>query len=169
MSTSGPTLRPAAESDVPTLIEVARRAWLSAFAQTAPFEILQAWFQQNREPSWYAVHWAAMTVGLLDGAVVGLIQPAGDQVNGLWVLPAVHSRGVGTALLLHAERQIRQAGHSRSWLTCSAYNRSAERFYLARGYRTTRRMTEQFGGIAEPMLVMEKLLPAEETPDREAR
>jgi GNAT superfamily N-acetyltransferase len=46
--------------------------------------------------------------------VLGEVQPAGDEVNGLWVDPAAQGRGVGTALLGYAEGVIAAAGHDRA-------------------------------------------------------
>lgn len=157
------TVRPATEADVPRLVEVARRAWLSAFAQHAHFAILQEWFRLDREPGWYASHWPAMTVAELDGLVQGLVQPAEDEVNGLWVHPEVHGLGLGSRLLAAAEEQIRRGGHRRAWLTCSCYNPGARGFYAARGYRELRRHTEQFGSVQEEVLVLGRELtpPAE--------
>jgi Acetyltransferase (GNAT) family len=102
-------LRPAQETDVPRLIEIARRAWLSAFAQNAPFE-------------------------------------------------AAQGRGIGFRLLSEAERQIGATGFDRAWLTCSAYNSRAQRFYERSGYRVVERFVERFGEVDEPVLRMEKAL-----------
>ena len=40
-------LRLAREADLPVLIELARRSWLSAFAQTAPFSLIAWWAREN--------------------------------------------------------------------------------------------------------------------------
>ena len=153
------TLRPAAEADLPRLVEIARRSWLSAFAQTLPFEAIRDWVAADRAPGWYATYWPTMTVAELGGEIVGLVQPAADEVNGLWVHPSVQGRGVGARLLAEAERQIAAAGHGKAWLTCSGVNPRAQGFYAARGYRVVRRYTEPFPcGYPEEMLVYERAL-----------
>ena len=149
-------LRPAREADVPELIEIARRAWLSAFAQTAPFGMLQTWFALDREPGWYTEQWPAMTVAEAAGAVVGLVQPRNDEVNGLWVHPRAQGAGLGARLLEEAEHQIASAGHSVAWLTCSTFNPRAQAFYERCGYRVTRRYTERFGNMDEEIVRLEK-------------
>jgi ribosomal protein S18 acetylase RimI-like enzyme len=150
------SLRSASERDVSVLVDIARRAWLSAFAQTVPFPMIQAWIAMDREPAWYASYWAMMTVAEFDGKIVGLVQPKDAEVNGLWVHPSAQGRGLGACLLAEAERQIASAGHHTSWLKCSAFNPRAQSFYSRYGYRVTRRVVEPFAGIDEEMLVFEK-------------
>ena len=110
------TLRPAHESDVPALVEVARRSWLSAFA-AAPAAFIQERQARDFEREWYPRYWRDMTVAEEDGVLLGVVQPMHDEVNGLWVEPFAQGRGVGSALLRHAEQQIAAAGFGRVWLT----------------------------------------------------
>jgi GNAT superfamily N-acetyltransferase len=97
--------------------------------------------------------------------LLGVVQPESDEVNGLWVAPEAQGRGVGTALLRHAERLIAAAGYKRAWLTCSGFNPGAARFYLARGYQEVSRTTKDRGeGLVEELLTFERwLVPNPET------
>ena len=149
MAVSALTLRGATEADVPPLVDIARRSWLSAFETSAPPAFIERWRGKDRETAWYAAYWPAMTVAELDGVPIGLVQPSDDEVNGLWVAPEAQRRGVGSALLAHAERQIAVSGHERAWLSCSEYNPRALAFYISRGYREVRRQSE----VLEPELV----------------
>jgi ribosomal protein S18 acetylase RimI-like enzyme len=100
-----------------------------------------------------------MTVAECDGALLGVVQPMGDEVNGLWVEPAAQGRGIGTTLLQHAERRIAAAGHARVWLTCSGFNPAAVRFYIARGYNEVSRVAKDRGqGVVEELLTFERWL-----------
>jgi [ribosomal protein S18]-alanine N-acetyltransferase len=153
------TLRPARESDVPALIGLARRSWLSAFADSAPAEFVQEWLARDFESAWYSAHWRSMTVAEDDGLLLGLVQPMSDEINGLWVEPAAQGRGIGSALLEHGEREIAAAGYGRAWLSCSGFNVNAQRFYLARGYREVRRETKvRTGGVVEEIVIYERPL-----------
>jgi ribosomal-protein-alanine N-acetyltransferase len=152
-------LRPARESDLPALIALAKRSWRGAFA-AAPEVFVNDWLARGFEEDWYPKHWPAMTVAEADGGVLGLVQPEGDEVNGLWVDPAAQGRGVGTALLAHGEAVIAAAGFERVWLSCSGFNAKALSFYLARGYTRTRVETKsRVGGVVEEMVYFDRDLP----------
>src|SRR5262245_44482857 len=151
-------LRPARESDLPALIELAKRSWLSGFTE-APAAFVQEWLDRDFERDWYPRHWPSMTVAEVDGVILCVVQPMADEINGLWVDPAAQGRGVGSALLTHGEAQIIAAGYDRAWLSCSGFNLKGQRFYLARGYSLFRSETRQRGsGVVEEMLYYERQL-----------
>lgn len=153
------SLRPATEGDVVLLVHVARQSWLSAFEGSAPPVFVERWRVKDTEPAWYARYWPDMVVADLDGTPVGLVQPSADEVNGLWVVPEAQGKGVGTALLLEAERQISAAGYDRAWLTCSGFNPRALAFYLRRGYSETRRQSEELEpGLVDNTIILERSL-----------
>lgn len=154
-------IRPAVAADVAQLVAIARRAWLSAFAGRAPAELVAHWRATDREPAWYARYWPDMLVAEVEGGPVGLAQPAQDEVNGLWVDPTWHRRGVGTRLLSAAEDHIRADGHSRAWLTCSAFNQPAAAFYRSRGYVLERQQAQLHpSGVPEALLIFARQLSA---------
>jgi len=135
------SLRPAAEKDVDELIELARRSWLSAFAQTAPWPVIESWVVADRTSAHYRKHWQDMLVLEEAGRILGLVQPLEAEINGLWVHPASQGTGAGTRLLHAGEDAIRAAGHGTAWLRCSALNPRALAFYAKRGYVEKRRVT----------------------------
>jgi [ribosomal protein S18]-alanine N-acetyltransferase len=139
----GRSVRPAREDDLERLIEIARRSWLSAFAQTAPFALIEWWVRTDRTTALYREHWPEMLVLEDSGLIIGLVQPIDAEINGLWVHPDWQGRGAGTALLRTGEEIVRRAGHSAAWLTCSAFNGKALEFYRRRGYLETARERER--------------------------
>jgi GNAT superfamily N-acetyltransferase len=133
-------LRPARGDDVDALIELARRSWLSAFAQTAPFAIIDAWVRADRTTAIYRTYWKDMLLLEAGGTILGLVQPKEAEINGLWVHPDHQGKGAGTRLLHAGEDVIRRGGHSVAWLHCSALNPRALAFDVKRGYVETRRV-----------------------------
>ena len=153
------TIRPATEADVPRMIEVFRRSFLSAFGFTAPFALLQQWIANNRENVLYPAQWAQMFVLDVDGTIAGLMQPTVDEIDGLWIHPAYQGHGIGSSLLAFGEGVIRDRGYRRAWLTCSSYNQHALDFYRARGYTVFRTIrTLHDCGIDEESFAMERSL-----------
>jgi len=132
------TIRPSRAADLDALIDIGRRSWLSAFAQTAPFDLIVWWVREDRTNVFYRECWPAMMVLEEDGALIGLVQPKDDEINGLWVHPAHQGTGAGKILLRAGEDIIRSAGHQAVWLTCSGFNEKALHFYRGRGYVETR-------------------------------
>ena len=63
--------------------------------------------------------------------VVGWVEVSGATIESLYVSPAAARLGVGSSLLTHAERQIRDAGASIAYLDASP---NAKAFYARRGY-----------------------------------
>jgi putative acetyltransferase len=67
-----------------------------------------------------------------ESKVVGWVEVGGATIESLYVSPAAARLGVGSSLLIHAEREIRDAGASIAYLDASP---NAEAFYARRGYR----------------------------------
>jgi len=61
-----------------------------------------------------------------------MVEVGGATIVSLYVSPAAARLGVGSSLLTHAERKIRDAGASIAYLDASP---NAEAFYARRGYR----------------------------------
>lgn len=143
------------------LIELARRSWLSAFAQTTPFSLIVWWAREDPMTGWYQQHWRQMTVLEEDGTIIGLVQQAKAEISGLWVHPAHQAKGAGTLLLRAGEEAILGAGHRKAWLECSAFDPRALAFYQRRGYaETTRRRHTHRSGIEIEDVILERALGA---------
>lgn len=87
-----------------------------------------------------------VTIALIDGRPVGYVvaYPRGDHlhVENIAVLPGLQGRGVGTALLDHAEAQARAAGLAAVELYTNAAMVENLSYYPRRGYATTGRRRE---------------------------
>ncbi|HEX4825091.1 MAG TPA: GNAT family N-acetyltransferase [Candidatus Polarisedimenticolaceae bacterium] len=152
-------LRPARRDDLEAMIETARRSWLSAFAQTAPFELIAWWTATDRARALYEASWNEMHVLRDGGLVAGILHVKDAEINGLWVHPLLQGRGIGAALLCSGEGMIRAAGHDRAWLTCSGFNERALAFYRRHGYgEKQRERTVHASGVSLEDIRMERTL-----------
>ena len=68
----------------------------------------------------------------VEGAVIGWVEIDQDRVAALYVSPSCSRRGVGSALLAHAETSIQGSGYATARLESS---QNALDFYLRRGFR----------------------------------
>ena len=69
-----------------------------------------------------------------DGETVGFVAVSADEVTLVYVAAEHRGRGVADALLDHAEKAIRDAGHGIAWLAVVDGNARARRFYERRGW-----------------------------------
>jgi len=97
--------------------------------------------------------------------VIGFCCYAAGEVAALYILPQWTGRGIGSALLGRAERDIEAAGHERIRVVAAL---NSVGFYLARGYREIRRHDwKTRGGLIVAAVDMEK--PAGPTPAARGR
>jgi ribosomal protein S18 acetylase RimI-like enzyme len=88
----------------------------------------------EREPwaAWLGERLAGFLVLSFKGPFIGYVQLLG-------VAAGLRGRGLGAALLAHAEQRI--FGHTPNVFLCvSSFNEPAQRFYASRGYRTVGRL-----------------------------
>ncbi|WDR05725.1 GNAT family N-acetyltransferase [Devosia rhodophyticola] len=129
-------LRRAGVGEAPILAAVGIGAWsASAFAdfdrgRTDRFELETEFCRFCRE---YA---HLITVAWRDDRALGWGAREHDdfRISDLWVTPSAQGQGVGAALLVKLENDIRKAGHRFAELETYAGNSGAIRFYRRQGY-----------------------------------
>ena len=147
--------RRAVESDIPALIDLAQRSWLSGNCELAPMEAVRHWMEEDHESRRYPEIWPKVTVAEHRSRILG---------SDLWVHPSFQRRGIGSLLLQVCEEEIRRAGHAVSRLRYTEYNVAAPLFYRARGYREVSRSPDRLpSGRTRDIIVMEKGLTAPRT------
>ena len=145
-------LRPAHINDIATLTQIRRVAILTLAAPTLGQEAAQRWADAappNRVQLALERHqvWVAEIIG----EPVGGVEVDGDHIAGMYVQPQHAGQGIGSALLAHAEGEIRADGYPTVRLEASW---NAEEFYLRWGYlplgvrsvEEERPMIKWFGG-----------------------
>lgn len=138
-------IRPARAEDVPALIDLTRRAWLSGNCELAPIEAVRHWVAEDFESRWYAEEWHRVHLALVGGRPAGLVLVEEAEVGGLWVHPSFQRRGIGSRLMDLGEDAIRTAGHAQARLQYSEWNVAAPLFYRARGYVESGSFSDMFG------------------------
>lgn len=153
------TTRSAIKTDVPGLIDLAQRSWLSGNCELAPIQVVRDWIEADSEGERFSEIWPKVTVAEQGSRILGLTSTDGREIADLWVHPSFQRRGIGSTLLQVAEEEIQLAGHHTVRLCYTEYNVAAPRFYRANGYTEAGRSPERLScGILRDVIVMEKKL-----------
>jgi GNAT superfamily N-acetyltransferase len=134
-------IRAAAAADIPQLLTLVRRYWdhegIAGFdalrIELVLKELLGA--GRARGAAWVAEHDGTLC-GYLLVVLLLSIEHQGQmgEIDELFVLPQVRSRGIGRALLSAAEAWLLERGCVRLQLQLNKTNRSARIFYERHGY-----------------------------------
>ena len=155
----GISFRAAEDRDVPAMIEVGRKAFLFAFWELSPIEVIRDWVAQDFEGREYPNLWPITNLATVDDRPVAIIGVRDNYVAGVWIHPNYHRRGIGSRLMFDAEEESRRNGHGKMWLETSEYNAGAPDFYRAIGYtRVSERRVTLSTGISERLTRFEKAL-----------
>ncbi len=150
-------LRRARHIDASTLTGIRRDAILVLATPEIGDQRARTWAENSAEERVLrAIDQHVVWLAECDGAVVGWVEIDRDRVEGIYVHPDFACRGIGSALLLHAEGLIRDSGYTAAALEASW---NAEEFYLRRGYvpqskrpaDAGRPMLKPLGGSAVPV------------------
>ncbi len=131
-------LRPAEQSDVPTLVRLLRRSWLVTWAPELPFEAVRAFASSDPARLHAENEWRNFIVATRDDVLIGMMHVAGDQIVDLHVDPAFWNEGAGSKLLEAAEQKAARV-HRIVRLEVRAFNARARGFYARHGWSEVRR------------------------------
>lgn len=152
-------LRQASVDDLPLLWELRTRAVAEACAAHYSEAVLDVWIASPPPDSLRGLFADGDGVVAIEGDTMlgyAVWNAASGEVDGLFVEPAQHGRGIG-AMLMHAiETLARDAGCERLVLSASL---NAVPFYLRAGFVAVREeMYPHRSGIGIPSVFMEKQL-----------
>jgi len=164
-------IAPACESDLPAISALAGRIWRAfypAILSTAQIEYMLAQMyalDTLRDELRSGIRYERLLVnGELAGfASYGLAAlPGTFKLHKLYLHPDCHGRGLGSLLLRHCERAVRDAGASRMVLNVNKHNTRAIAAYQRNGYQTTEAVVVDIGGgFVMDDYVMTKALDAD--------
>jgi ribosomal protein S18 acetylase RimI-like enzyme len=140
-------IRPAVPGDLEAVAEVHQRARQAAYAGFLPADALAA-MTARKLRTWWARRFSAeaadhrMAVlergGVVGFSYVGPANSGGDPSTGelyaLHVHPALQGRGLGRALIRHAQGTLADLGYREAVLWVLADNAPARRFYARGGW-----------------------------------
>jgi GNAT superfamily N-acetyltransferase len=129
-------IRAAVEEDIPALIELFKETIPEVYGQILPKEILEPWIEGERLREDVGHLWHYMIVAEEADNIVAASARIEDLIALLWVHPAHHKKGIGSALLNIVERDVIKSGYETAKLDCFSKNDRAMRFYLNRGWES---------------------------------
>jgi putative acetyltransferase len=157
-------LRPFLPADAPLLGEIFRASIAELTGEDYSEAQQEAWAAAADDEDAFAARLGKQLtlVGTLQGSPVGFISLAGpEQIDMLYVHPAVVGQGIGSMLFDAVEKLAKSRGASR--LTVEASD-SASDFFQHRGFVAQRRNTVPRGGEWLANTTMEKKLAAKGSP-----
>lgn len=131
---TGLSIRKARRSDIPNLITLVSKSFFDQYAEHLPAECLQRFQEENPAAAMIEVHWPHCLVALNNQRVVGLILCRDNVIEELWVDAKEKRRGVGTALIHHAEKSLRKRGFSSLFVEFTETDPRLQKFYCSLGF-----------------------------------
>jgi GNAT superfamily N-acetyltransferase len=164
-------IRSATAADASALGEVHVAAWRWAYRGLMPDDLLDSLRAESRAKGWAAMldesaadRSHAAWVAEVDGEIVGFasssdakdddVPPGTVELQSIYLLEPYLGKGIGHALLEHAEQEWRDAGYEVAVLWVLESNERSRSFYLRHGWETDgSRTMQQLGGGAEGAVV----------------
>jgi len=130
-------IRLAAERDLPALVALLRRSWLTTWAPELRFETVQRFAATDPARLYAESKWREFRVAVESGSVVGMCHVQGNCINAIHLEPKCKRRGIGSMLMDEAEQRI-GADHPEAILEVRSFNTDAIAFYRRRGWTARR-------------------------------
>lgn len=128
-------LRPFRPGDEAGVIAVLDDTFKSTWAPQLRPAALERQLRDQPARAYVANMASAFVLAVEDEQVLGMVHWDGDFIHALHVTGAAQRRGVGRALLAHAEQAMAAAGERAARLETDTFNTRSRAFYAANGYR----------------------------------
>jgi ribosomal protein S18 acetylase RimI-like enzyme len=151
-------LRPFRPGDAAGVIAVLDDTFESTWAPQLRPEALARRRREQPARAYVAQKAQAFVVAAEGEQILGMVHWDGDFIHALHVTGAAQRRGVGRALLAHAEQAIAAAGRAAARLETDTFNTRSRAFYAALGYREIDSYPDQEWDSGLTTLLLEKLL-----------
>lgn len=154
-------IRSAVEADVPALVSILRRSWLTTWAPELPFTAVQRFAEDDPARHYAESTWREFVIVEDGGVVAGMFHVEGNNLNAIHLDPKRKRQGIGSRLMDEVERRI-GANHRTATLEVRTFNTGAIAFYKQRGWTERRRYQATECGAPVETIEMIKMLPARE-------
>ena len=153
-------IRAAVEADLPVLISLLRRSWLTTWAPELPFAAVQRFANEDPARLYAESRWRDFTIAADGGVLVGMFHVEGNCLNAIHLDPKRKREGIGSRLMDEVERRI-SAAHPEARLEARVFNVGAIEFYRRRGWMENRRYEGIECGASVETVEMVKIFAAE--------
>ena len=127
------TLRGALPEDAPTIAEIWYHGWRDGHLGHVSQELIELRHEDSfRTRTAQRVN--DTTVAVVQGQIAGFVMVVDNEVEQLYVSALHRGEGVADMLMADAQRRIKDAGYSTTWLAVVAGNARARRFYERCGW-----------------------------------
>ncbi len=127
-------VRPSRPSDATAAQAVLRDTFETTWGPQITPEAMAAYRAHDRPKTYWDDRGAQFWLAEVGGEVVGLVDWDGDFVNALHVRSSHARKGIGSALMDHAEAAIAAAGLAAVRLETDTFNTRSRAFYAGRGF-----------------------------------
>jgi ribosomal protein S18 acetylase RimI-like enzyme len=146
-------IRSAKSADVAVLTELSHRTVLAKYPSVIGLEMVQGYVASGAVPAYYTDRLEHVWVAVLGGRPVGCYGLKDDAVDLMMVDVDFHRRGIGQALLAHAEAQLFERLET-IFLDSFRENEQAVTFYKKHGWTEVTHFEDPDHGI--PMVKLKK-------------
>jgi ribosomal protein S18 acetylase RimI-like enzyme len=149
-------IRPAVEADVPALVSLLQRSWLTIWAPELKFATVQTFAQTDPARHYAEDMWQQFSVADDDGTIVGMFHVEGDTLNAIHLDHRRKRQKIGSILMDEIERRI-SAEHPTARLEARAFNLGAIEFYKQRGWTENKRyQSTECGELVETIEMIKR-------------
>jgi ribosomal protein S18 acetylase RimI-like enzyme len=153
-------IRKATKVDLPGIASLHIQSWRNAYAEVLPKEFLGDPIEREFTRYWHNIDIGDEDVVMVaeDDDLLGFIAvwclPT-PYIDNLHVKPSLHSKGIGSTLLISAAEELLARGHKTAYLWVFTSNQKAVRFYERLGGVTTGNTPQNIFDYSIPSLKIE--------------
>lgn len=132
------TIRKAEKNDIVAIAAVWQESFLASYTAFMPTSYIEKILSTNFIGTTVRASWRQWFLAENGTTVAGIMQLQKNYIAELWTHPNEQKKGVGSAMLAYAEKNIQEQGLTTITLHTYGKNTYARAFYRNRGFLTKR-------------------------------